>query len=467
MAISPVSELNQILAAGNANSQKSAAKTDSEFQNLMEQASRGTAVNHNNSNNSGIQGYDKKNNEAVNTEKPQDSLKKTDKQDAKTEAADSEKNNVSAMQDKEGKDIDEAAEKIEEAVIEETAEKLGISEEDLLAVMEQLGLTAMDLLKPENVSVLVASVLGDGDITGLVTDETMLSVVKDINTAAAEIAETVSADLGMDKQDFLAALDQINKENKEPAAFQQTTAEETGVTDAIEDASSEETVFKSPAADNTSNENDTAEDNSSFLQKDNEEAAGRQSFENRNTEPVFTAPAVHSGSAPIVTEAEAPMPALTDPREILEQMSAQIRSRVTPEITQLQMQLNPENLGTVGLTVSMKEGQMTAQFTTQNEEVRAAIEAQITVLKENLEQQGVKIEAVEVMVGSHAFERNLEQGNESNEQQEKEQEKLRKATRKIDLGEYGVSGGEDEFAEDEQVTVDMMQADGNRMDYKV
>lgn len=462
MAISPVNELNQLLGAGNTNSQKSAAKTDSGFQNFMEEASRSTAVMQSNSYDSNsIQGCEKNGSYALNADNTQDSPEKTDKQDAKTEAANPSENKVEAHPEQEVKEMDEAAEKVEEAVIEETAKKLGISEEALLAVMEQLGLTAVDLLKPENVSLLVVNVLGDGDLAGIVTDETLLAVVKDINNTVAEITETVAADYAVDNASLIDALKQVNKET---TALQQAVTEEMEMT---EDAPSEDMVSKPEVTENALKGNDTAEDNSSSMQKESGDASAGQSFESRGSETVFTSQAMQSLNTEAVAEADSPMPVLTDPREILEQMSAQIRQRVTPEITQLQMQLNPENLGTVGLTVSMKEGQMTAQFTTQNEEVRAALEAQITILKENLEQQGVKIEAVEVMVGSHAFERNLEQGNDSNEQQEEEQEKLRKATRKIDLGGYGIAGEEDEFAEGELVTVDMMQADGNRMDYKV
>ena len=461
MAISPVNELNQIISAGNTNSQKTAAKTDSGFRNIMEETSQSIAANQSNTyDSSRIQGTDKNSSEDVKADNTQNKSKLSE-QDKKAESYENDSAKVEEKQEKTLAEVDEAAKDMEEAVIEETAKKLGISEEDLLAVMQQLGLTAMDLLKPENVSMLVANVLGDGDLAGLVTDESMLAVVKDINNAVSEITEDIAADFGMDKQTFVDAISRIAKET---VALQEAAA---GEAEMLQADSPEESISNPIESVNSMNESDTAEEHSSSMENERGTSSDSQSFADRNATPVFTAPTIQNYNAQVVTEAESPLPVLADPREILDQMSAQIRARVTPEITQLQMKLNPENLGTVGLTVSMKEGQMTAQFTTQNEEVRAALEAQITVLKENLEQQGVKIEAVEIMVGSHAFERNLEQGNDSNEQQEEEQEKLRKATRKIDLGGYGLPGEEEDLAEGELVTVDMMQADGNRMDYKV
>jgi flagellar hook-length control protein FliK len=73
---------------------------------------------------------------------------------------------------------------------------------------------------------------------------------------------------------------------------------------------------------------------------------------------------------------------------------------------------------------------------------------------------------VEVTVSSHAFEQNLEQGNDGQSDAEaSEQERLRRATRKIDLGDF--AGIQEDLDEADAVTVQMMQADGNKMDYKI
>ena len=50
---------------------------------------------------------------------------------------------------------------------------------------------------------------------------------------------------------------------------------------------------------------------------------------------------------------------------------------------------------------------------------------------------------------------------------EEENERLRRATRKIDLGSFAGDEVIEELDESEQVTARMMQADGNQMDYKV
>ena len=130
------------------------------------------------------------------------------------------------------------------------------------------------------------------------------------------------------------------------------------------------------------------------------------------------------------------------------------------------MSLHPASLGNVAVNLVSRNGVLTAEFTTQTDAARAALESQLAVLKENLEQQGVKIEAVEVTVSSHAFEENLEQGNNgSSDAEADERERLRRATRRIDLGPFGEDGLED-ISEADMVTADMMRSDGNRMDYR-
>lgn len=71
----------------------------------------------------------------------------------------------------------------------------------------------------------------------------------------------------------------------------------------------------------------------------------------------------------------------------------------------MEMQLNPENLGKVYVNISSKEGVIHAQLAASNEAVRAALETQVADLRQNLNQAGVKVDAVEVTVASHEFER--------------------------------------------------------------
>lgn len=151
------------------------------------------------------------------------------------------------------------------------------------------------------------------------------------------------------------------------------------------------------------------------------------------------------------------------PAQIVHQIMDQIKVTVTQNLTSMEMMLNPENLGKVNMNISVKESMVTATFVAQNEEVKAAIENQIVQLKETLNNQGLKVEAVEVTVESHAFEANTNQNNEEAFAGQRDAKKKSQRALRIDsLDELG----EEELSEEERIVVDMMKNEGNQVNFK-
>ena len=116
---------------------------------------------------------------------------------------------------------------------------------------------------------------------------------------------------------------------------------------------------------------------------------------------------------------EASLATASQVREIANQIMEQIKITIRPEQTNMELQLNPEHLGRVNLTITEKEGMMTAQFTTQTQVAKEAIESQMSVLREALQNQGIKVEAIEVTVSEFGFERDRQSEQSSNGEQEK------------------------------------------------
>ena len=135
-----------------------------------------------------------------------------------------------------------------------------------------------------------------------------------------------------------------------------------------------------------------------------------------------------------------------------------MRIQLGADTTSLEMQLHPASLGTLQVQIASKGGVVTANFITQNEAVKAALESQMVQLKESFEEQGVKIEAIEVTVQTHEFERNLEQGRGRN-QQEPER---RGRARRINLGD---PLSMETMAEEDELTAEMMAMEGSTVDY--
>ena len=128
----------------------------------------------------------------------------------------------------------------------------------------------------------------------------------------------------------------------------------------------------------------------------------------------------------------------------------------------MEIQLQPASLGNINLQLTLRNGAVTAQFIAQNEEVKNAIEQQVVQLKSTLEEQGVKIEAVEVTIASHEFERAMEQGGQwQNEQQEEQASNASKARRRVVLSELEA---EDELSSDEILQVQMMKQNGTTIE---
>ena len=134
---------------------------------------------------------------------------------------------------------------------------------------------------------------------------------------------------------------------------------------------------------------------------------------------------------------------------------------VTQAQSSIEMQLNPENLGKIYLQVVSKEGAIIAQLAAQNEAVKEVLESQIAILKDNMNQQGMKVEAIEVTIASHEFERNLE-GNQDNPAKE-QQEAEKTARRSINLN--NLDGLEGLMSEEETLVAKIMQENGNSVDW--
>ena len=83
-------------------------------------------------------------------------------------------------------------------------------------------------------------------------------------------------------------------------------------------------------------------------------------------------------------------------RDITEQVLGQVKVRVTSETTNLEIQLHPASLGRVNVQVSAAaQGITTATLFVENEMAKQALESQMLTLKQNFQEQGLKVDAVE------------------------------------------------------------------------
>ena len=151
-----------------------------------------------------------------------------------------------------------------------------------------------------------------------------------------------------------------------------------------------------------------------------------------------------------------------DTVQIIEQIVQQMKVTIAADTTSMEMQLNPENLGKVYVHISSEEGVVNAQFHATNEVVKEALETQIATLRENLNQAGVKVDAIEVTIASHEFERNLEQNHQNPEEPADAKGNRTGKRRNLSIDSLDELSGM--MTEEEALAAQLMKDNGNSVD---
>ena len=130
---------------------------------------------------------------------------------------------------------------------------------------------------------------------------------------------------------------------------------------------------------------------------------------------------------------------------IVDQVVNQVKIRMMPETTSMELMLHPESLGRVSLQVTAAGGATKAMLIVENQMSKEALESQMITLKETFEEQGLKVDAVEVTVS--------EFGLDHQERQDQQDQKNGARRRRFRLD----AGAEDSTAEG--TDVQMVQAE--------
>lgn len=409
-------------------------------------------------------------------------------EDGNSAVSQEENGETATVQDGNAQDA-EVREDVEEAAKElvgEISKVLDIPLEKVEEAMEVLGLTAVDLFDPTNLKQLLLNLTDSTDELSLVTDEGLYSNLQELFGTVNDTLGTLQEKLGLDADELKALLSEISAEEKQPVETQEpgvtpvgeepevsvegmkdyaVSVEKDGGTVQIkvtvDDASGQKHVSEQVT--------DTAKPEAVPLTKKGQEADTGHKEEGNAGQNAGQ----HAGNALLqnltghTEEVEAPVerPVYTQPEtnQIMDQIVEYMKINIKPETQELEMQLHPASLGTVHVQLAAKDGVITAQFAAQNETVKAVLETQMIQLKEQFEEQGIKVDAVEVTVANHAY---GEQFGGEQETADQENKGAKKNARRINLNldELGEEGLE-ELDDSERIAVEMMQANGSTVDY--
>lgn len=379
---------------------------------------------------------------------------------------------------------EETIQSLEEAgktVAEKIADIFDETVEKVEEAMETLALSFVSLLDTSNMGNMVLELSGEQDPMVLVTDENLMDFVNNLTTVVdatiADLAEDMDVEI-LDVKEFLENMNalEMNTTNTE-MSVEANSDEESIMANSVASVLVEEEPEDSNEVDaakvdnfgaNVQDTEKTQEhtDSHSVIKKVNE----REESDNNNSASTNANAQTNlvknpilenlvnntnnvSGETTYVSE---------ETRNIMDQILEHVKVNIKPDTDEITLQLHPASLGNVKVNLVSKAGEITAEFKVQNEQVRAAVEAQLNDLHETFKASGTKVTAIEVSVEMQSFDSNLWEGkgHGSNENNENRNRK----PRRINLNDLD-SLFMEEASEEERLAGEMMKATGSTVDY--
>lgn len=348
------------------------------------------------------------------------------------------------------KDVTDTVKEVCEDIKDAIKEEFDVSDEDIKAAMELLGLTALDLLSTAKVAELIEQLTGTDALT-LITNEDMMqsfnNIINVVDDANADIADM----LGVKTEEVGIVLEQNNIApvvNSEDTAKQDNVKESDAknADDNInQTVDNQESLSEVLAKKITTESDGKAKNNMSESNEANNKVTYADVADNMISNITDTFADIITEGISTVKEAD-----------IVNQVIDSVKLMASRELTSMEVMLNPEHLGSVHITVTARNGIVSAQIAAQNEQVKTALENQMVTLREQFESQGLKVDAVEITVMAHSFEAGQNFGQSESERKQGES----KVHRKLDLSSF-----DDELEEDLESTAPAPKAEGSRVEY--
>lgn len=348
------------------------------------------------------------------------------------------------------KDVTDTVKEVCEDIKDAIKEEFDVSDEDIKVAMELLGLTALDLLSTAKVAELIEQLTGTDALT-LITNEDMMQSFNNIINVVDEANADIAGMLGVKTEEVEIVLEQNNivpVVNSEDTAKQADgkEADTKNADDNINQTVDNQESLSEVLAKKITTESDSkAKNNMSESNEANNKVTYADVADNMISNITDTFADIITEGISTVKEAD-----------IVNQVIDSVKLMASRELTSMEVMLNPEHLGSVHITVTARNGIVSAQITAQNEQVKTALENQMVTLREQFESQGLKVDAVEITVMAHSFEAGQNFGQSESERKQGES----KVHRKLDLSSF-----DDELEEDLESTAPAPKAEGSSVEY--
>ena len=361
-------------------------------------------------------------------------------------------------------------------------DSLQMDEEELEQLLEQMGTNMQGMLQPQLLQQLVVNAECGGDPMGLLTNESAMNTLKDllakaedIQTDLSELSQTVEIPK-LGEEDAL--LSQKAAGDAEESDFAQVLAKTANPDEKVVETKVENTGKQSEKElgdDMLKGEVQGQKETGFTFEAVRESGEAAKESLSDHTDSHGTRSDVKPGQATLgdqflnfvadaakTDEAEfAQLSKAEQVRAVADQILEKVRVVLSDKQTSMEISLTPESLGRVTLNLVSRHGALTAHFTAQNEVAKEAIQSQMVVLRENLESQGLKVEAIEVTVSNFDFTQNG--GAAANNGGQENRQRGRRGLRFDEsINDGGLPQG---MSEAEQIAADLMERSGNQVDY--
>lgn len=360
------------------------------------------------------------------------------------------------------KDLEKAKSDFEKDVRETLKEDLGVRDEEITKAMETLGITFQDLLTPQNLILLAGQLNGSTDSVGLLLDSGVSNLMDDMKNLVANLTQETGLSLetlksGFDLLDLAGEAlgdgrnvalqvsnegitlpedmiltsnqDKISVElesvmsdgksdlkpkSNEPAVFTPDGNVNPDVT-----SDSTDTLLRSEIKASTSESNGEGNESLGFsFGEDNTFTSKGNSFNNEleiNEHASFQETIQSTVNTEVVTEAESTQPYTSiDTRDVINQIVTRARITNLEDTHTMEMTLNPQRLGKLVMRVVEENGVIHARIQTENQTVKEALETQMMILQDHLNEKGMKVDSIEISVATRGFDQHDESAQAGN-----------------------------------------------------
>lgn len=322
-------------------------------------------------------------------------------------------------------------------LMEQIADAFGVTMEELQAVMDSLGMGQADLLDSSRLGNLLLELGGAQDAFALLTDGALYDNYRMIMEQMSQLNQALqesAGELGMEPEELSGLLRDSLQATQEEIPAEAVSGNAESPEEGLPTKFGDESVNADESGLQNSGQATGAvqEEEVSKQGAEGQEQSGRQTESRADKGEQINLFAQNLRADQFRPELqqvqgaaqESPWNAETS--RIMDQILDYMKLSLNADTTSLEMQLHPASLGTLQVQIASKGGMVTANFIAQNEAVKAALESQMVQLREQFEEQGVKVEAIEVTVQTHEFEQNLEQGRGRSQQEPERRNRSRR-----------------------------------------